>query len=108
MEGAVIVGSILLAFGIDAWWEGVGERKEQRRSLVEMLSNLAADSLDHADMLRNATVWRDAAMWALDHLGDENMSDDSAAVALSPLFRLSARPLSVHRSSGLWTARLDP
>ena len=25
MEGVVIVGSILLAFGIDAWWDGVRE-----------------------------------------------------------------------------------
>ncbi len=26
VEGVVIVGSILLAFGIDAWWEGVQEQ----------------------------------------------------------------------------------
>ncbi len=26
VEGVVIVGSILLAFGIDAWWDGVQER----------------------------------------------------------------------------------
>ena len=28
VEGVVIVGSILLAFGIDAWWDGVQERAE--------------------------------------------------------------------------------
>jgi len=29
VEGVVIVGSILLAFGIDAWWEGRQERDER-------------------------------------------------------------------------------
>ena len=29
-EGAVIVVSILLAFGIDAWWEG----RQERASLI--------------------------------------------------------------------------
>ncbi len=33
VEGAVIVGSILLAFGIDAWWEERQERKEERVAL---------------------------------------------------------------------------
>ena len=27
LEGVVIVGSILLAFGIDAWWEDHSERQ---------------------------------------------------------------------------------
>ena len=27
VEGVVIVGSILLAFGIDAWWERLGQRE---------------------------------------------------------------------------------
>ena len=29
VEGAVIVGSILLAFGIDAWWDGKQARIEE-------------------------------------------------------------------------------
>ena len=37
VEGVVIVGSILLAFGIDAAWEGVHEREDERASL-ELLS----------------------------------------------------------------------
>ncbi len=39
VEGAVIVGSILLAFGIDAWWDGAQERAEER----QLLSSLAED-----------------------------------------------------------------
>jgi len=31
VEGVVIVGSILLAFGIDAWWDG---RQERERTLA--------------------------------------------------------------------------
>ncbi len=34
VEGVVIVGSILLAFGIDAWWEGVQERGEEQEILT--------------------------------------------------------------------------
>jgi hypothetical protein len=36
IEGVVIVGSILLAFGIDAWWEGSQER-ELRIATLEVL-----------------------------------------------------------------------
>jgi hypothetical protein len=34
VEGVVIVGSILLAFGIDAWWE---ERQEGVEELLKVL-----------------------------------------------------------------------
>ena len=30
VEGVVVVGSILLAFGIDAWWDRSRERIEER------------------------------------------------------------------------------
>ena len=33
VEGVVIVASILLAFGIDAWWEQRQDREEERRIL---------------------------------------------------------------------------
>jgi len=33
VEGGVIVGSILLAFGIDAWWE---RRQEREREIVAL------------------------------------------------------------------------
>ncbi len=31
LEGAVIVGSILLAFGIQAWWDETQERQGEAR-----------------------------------------------------------------------------
>ncbi len=37
VEGIVIVGSILLAFGLQAWWEGRQEREEERALLASLL-----------------------------------------------------------------------
>ena len=42
VEGVVIVGSILLAFGIQAWWDGLQEREEER----EVLIGLEAEFVD--------------------------------------------------------------
>ena len=40
VEGVVIVGSILLAFGIDAWWEGRQERAEEQQLLTNLQQEL--------------------------------------------------------------------
>ena len=37
VEGVVIVGSILLAFGIQAWWDDRQEREEEGRILAGLL-----------------------------------------------------------------------
>jgi hypothetical protein len=37
IEAAAIVGSILLAFAIDAWWEGRNEVEQERRLLAALL-----------------------------------------------------------------------
>ncbi|HSM07252.1 MAG TPA: hypothetical protein VK858_21675 [Longimicrobiales bacterium] len=50
VEGGVIVVSILLAFGIDAWWDGRIERKQER----EVLAAIEADFRDHLDVLASA------------------------------------------------------
>ena len=49
-EGFVIVASILLAFGIDAWWDGRQERAEEQRLLVSLADEFATtrDSLSRA------------------------------------------------------------
>jgi hypothetical protein len=46
VEGVVIVGSILLAFGIEAWWEGRQERVEEQEVLLSL----------EADLRRTATA----------------------------------------------------
>lgn len=43
VEGVVIVGSILLAFGIEAWWDGVQREKEEQAVLGELRSTLSED-----------------------------------------------------------------
>ena len=51
VEGVVIVGSILLAFGIDAWWEGRQEREEE----LGVLTGLDAEL---TDAVAHLTDWR--------------------------------------------------
>ena len=43
VEGAVIVASILLAFGVDAWWAERGEKRAEREELSDIRQELAAD-----------------------------------------------------------------
>jgi len=40
VEGVVIVGSILLAFGIEAWWDSIQERSAEEAHLVALESDL--------------------------------------------------------------------
>ena len=40
VEGGVIVGSILLAFAIDAWWEDRSEQALEREFLVNTLDSI--------------------------------------------------------------------
>ncbi len=42
VEGVVIVGSILLAFGLQAWWEGTQERVQELNLLVRLDAELDA------------------------------------------------------------------
>ena len=61
VEGAVIVASILLAFGIDAWWDGRQEREELRAMLGAVATDMRANivDLDSAVVLHSDV--RDAA-----------------------------------------------
>lgn len=43
VDGVVIIGSILLAFGIDAWWAEQGARAAERAELVRIRDELIAD-----------------------------------------------------------------
>jgi hypothetical protein len=43
VEGVVIVGSILLAFGIDAWWDGEQDRRAASEYVVRLTSDLQED-----------------------------------------------------------------
>jgi len=62
VEGVVIVGSILLAFGIEAWWDGAQERVFEQEALarleVEFTENLSrlAPGRTGAEAVRAAAV----------------------------------------------------
>lgn len=87
IEGVVIVGSILLAFGIDAWWDGVqGERKAQT-GLTELLQDLAADSVELKSSATYAQHIEAFSLWALSHLKMTGIREDSASRALAFFFR---------------------
>ena len=43
VEGVVIVGSILLAFGLQAWWEGLQDRQTEQSILGELHTALSSD-----------------------------------------------------------------
>ena len=43
VEGVVIVGSILMAFGIEAWWADRGEKTAEQAALVRIHDELVAD-----------------------------------------------------------------
>ena len=62
VEGVVIVGSILLAFGIQAWWDERGERRAQAEQIVTLRSEFRtargtlesdADALEEAGRATN-------------------------------------------------------
>ena len=42
-EGVVIVGSILLAFGIDAWWEVRVQHEEETQLLADLAEEFASN-----------------------------------------------------------------
>ena len=43
LEGAIIVASILLAFAIDAWWDGVQEERAERAALGSLVEEFEAN-----------------------------------------------------------------
>jgi hypothetical protein len=56
IEGLVIVGSILLAFGIDAWWEGRQERSLERQYAERLRTDLVADTLRFTEVEEAFTI----------------------------------------------------
>lgn len=66
-EGLAIVGSILLAFAIQAWWEGAQDRAQEARAL----ESLATDFEANLSSLRATIALHEAAMernWRLSTL----------------------------------------
>jgi hypothetical protein len=83
IEGVVIVGSILLAFGIQAWWDGLQEREEER----EILIGLEAEFVDLQERLQRWTGYNRWGARMLDQVLSDSASElqgaalDSAFIA---------------------------
>ena len=56
IEGVVIIASILLAFGIDAWWEGRDEARREQRHLAALF----AEFEQNAALLQEAREYYEA------------------------------------------------
>jgi hypothetical protein len=54
VEGVVIVGSILLAFGIDAWWDGVQQSAQRAELATALISDLETTKLRLAETTARA------------------------------------------------------
>ncbi len=79
VEGVVIVVSILLAFGIEAWWDGVQDRQEEQ----EVLRGLASDFTINVGLLRGVIIQHQDQHGLL--IGLEAMSDSQLAAVPSNL-----------------------
>jgi hypothetical protein len=86
VEAIVVVASILLAFGIDAWWDGVRDHRRLGASLEEVLEDLTADSVELESSGDRARLGAELSLWAVENFGEPGVSADSAARALSGLF----------------------
>jgi len=81
-EAFVIVASILLAFGIDAWWDGRGERTKEREALEALSEDFAA-----ADSVLAVRV----------------LAIDSGAVAAQAIISLTGPNADAHQADSLTT-----
>ena len=74
-EGAAIVVSILLAFAIQAWWEGANERDEEQRILSALCSEFTAN----LEQIESELQYRAAANQYIQAIFDA-ANDQAAAV----------------------------
>ncbi len=90
VEGVVIVASILLAFGIQAWWDGVQERAEEgrieRMGLESMHADLVADTSEIRSVIYYAQL-HDRAAASVVHLLQAPPSPDSVGMLLREFIR---------------------
>ena len=80
IEGVAIVLSILLAFGIEAWWQDLGEREEEGRVLTALLGEFRTNEqrLDqqvawHADVMAATNALLSAAADPMSNLSADSV-----------------------------------
>jgi len=110
VEGVVIVGSILLAFGLQAWWEGRQERDEESRLLID----LRGEFVENRDLLRTSIQRHESFLASAQGLLDtsETQDEESRADVTQDAFQVFLSTTSFHPKSGvldglLSSGRLD-
>ena len=77
----MIVVSILMAFGIDAWWTETQERAEERILLAGLVEDLREDSTDYAQVTAQHRTRVLAVSYLLAGIGDPGANEEEAAEA---------------------------
>lgn len=105
VEAVVIVGSILLAFGIDAWWDWSSDRRGE----AELLGQLRSEFEGNLAVLEETVARHERAMTAgetlLSWAGTAPGADEFAQ--LDTLFRWALWPAHYHPSSGALRATIS-
>lgn len=87
VEGAVIVGSILLAFAIDASWDSIGERRLERELLAGLRTDFERNQVLLGQTRTQHESYRDAALRFLE-LASPGASPTGAEVDDDTIIRL--------------------
>jgi len=90
-EGTVIVLSILLAFGIEAWWERRGEIVSERAALEALAADFAAADSILAERILAIDSGAVAAQQIIDLVGPDASPEDAAELP-SLIPRIIRRP----------------
>ena len=85
VEGVVIVGSILLAFGIDAWWA----RIESHRNALAELGTVSEEVHEARTQLQDLVRWRERSAALSVQARLEGVSPDNPIALPDTLFALS-------------------
>jgi hypothetical protein len=103
VEAAAIVASILLAFAIDAWWDGVQERTEER----ETLSALRAEFEVNLKVLAQTAKGHRQSLNAMQDIVSASKSDITVhAASLGSLFRRALSTPHYNPSTGALAATI--
>ena len=106
VEGVVIVASILLAFGIDAWWEDRQDRVREGEYLVRLAEDLHADTTELAQVVRawERNAQSAAVLRASLRAGPQRVENDPAAI----LAHASVLLMSTNRLAAVLAITLTP
>lgn len=90
----LIVVSILIAFGLDAWWEGQQDRAREQRHLEALLEEFQVYRHQLLDDLTDVEKADSAAQVVLEAMADASSSleDDALARLFNEMFDIDVRP----------------